>query len=286
MGSNDKELTPLKVQVLDCGGILLDLSMPAVMGILNITPDSFYDGGTFPTVADQLKQTEKMLSDGASVIDIGGVSTRPGSATVSEEEETARILPLLSVFRRYFPGSILSVDTFRSSVARLAIDNGAGMINDIYAGRFDEKIMETVASSGIPYIMMHMQGTPATMQHAPSYKDVVLEVKQFFRKRLSLLPPGFDEVILDPGFGFGKNVEHNYTLLAHLEDLREEGYPVMAGLSRKSMITKALDVKPASALNGTTVLNTVALLKGANILRVHDVKEAVEAVRLMERIRL
>lgn len=277
MQSNQK----LKVPVLNCGGKLLDVTQPVVMGILNVTPDSFYDGGAYTSVGDQLKQVEKMLKEGAFIIDIGAVSTRPGARPVDEKLEITRLLPILTVISKYFPSCILSVDTFRSAVATIAIENGAGMINDIYGGRFDEKIIETVASHDIPYVMMHMQGTPQTMQVDPHYIDVIKDITGFFTQQLALFPSGYNQIILDPGFGFGKKIEHNFQILSRLGELKKLGYPLMAGLSRKSMINKVLHTKPIEALNGTTVLNTIALLKGINILRVHDVKEAMEAIKLV-----
>ena len=271
----------LKVPVLNCGGKFLDVTQPVVMGILNVAPDSFYDGGVYTSVGDQLKQAEKMLKEGASIIDIGAVSTRPGAKAVDEKQELSRLLPILTVISKYFPSCILSVDTFRSAVATIAIENGAGMINDIYGGRFDEKIIETVASHTIPYVIMHMQGTPQTMQVDPHYTDVVKDITGFFTGQLALFPSGYNQIILDPGFGFGKKIEHNFQILSRLTEIKTLGYPVMAGLSRKSMINKVLHIKPIEALNGTTVLNTIALLKGVNILRVHDVKEAIEAIKLV-----
>ncbi len=272
---------PGKVHELDCGGKILQLEHPAVMGILNVTPDSFYDGGCYPTTGDQLKQVDKMIREGASIIDIGAVSTRPGSKVVEESEEKQRLQPILEVLSKYFPDIIISVDTYRSSVAKMAIEYGAGMINDVYAGRFDEKIYSIVSEASVPYIMMHMQGTPETMQVAPHYHDIEKEVAVFFSERMAKLPPAFNQIILDPGFGFGKNVEHNYHLLSGIQFLHEFGYPILVGFSRKSMINKVLHAHPSETLNGTTVLNTIALMKGVNILRVHDVKEAVEAVRLV-----
>ncbi len=273
--------TPGK-QLLDCAGIALDLKTPVVMGILNITSDSFYDGGSYLTQTAQLKQTEKMLSEGASIIDIGAVSTRPGADPVSGKEELGRLLPALKALKCYFPKTIFSVDTHLSKVAKASIDNGAGMINDIYGGRFDEKIMKVVSQANIPYVLMHMQGVPADMQINPHYKDVLKEVKDFFLQQLSKFPKTYHQIILDPGFGFGKSVEHNYRLLAFFDSFREFGYPLMAGISRKSMINRVLHIQPTEALNGSTVLNTVALMKGADILRVHDVKEAMEAIKLVE----
>jgi dihydropteroate synthase len=252
------------------------------MGILNITPDSFYDGGSYLTIIDQLRQVDKMITEGAIIIDIGAMSTRPGAIPVSQDEEIARLLPSLIAIRGHFSEIIISIDTSRSAVAKAAIDHGATMINDVYGGRFDDEMFNLVAHYNIPYILMHMQGTPDNMQINPHYKDVLSEVNDFFRIRIDLLSPDFDQLILDPGFGFGKTVENNFQLLNHFESFRSFGTPLLAGLSRKSMITRVLQIKPNEALNGTTVLNTIALLKGANILRVHDVKEAMEAIRLVK----
>ncbi len=268
--------------ILDCAGTILDLKRPVAMGILNITSDSFYDGGNFVTQSAQLKQTEKMLSEGASIIDIGAVSTRPGAEPVNEKTEMDRLLPTVKLLKSYFPGTIFSVDTHHSKVAKAAIDCGAGIINDIFGGRFDEKIIKVVARANIPYILMHMQGVPGDMQINPHYKDVLTEVKEFFSQQLVKFPKNHHQVILDPGFGFGKSVEHNYQLLMHLDSFREFGFPVMAGMSRKSMINRVLHIQPKDALNGSTVLNTIALMKGASILRVHDVREAMEAIMLVE----
>ena len=251
------------------------------MGILNITPDSFYDGGSYFTLIDQLKQVEKMISEGALIIDIGAISTRPGATQLTEEQEIARLLPSLIPIRKYFTEIVISVDTFRTSVAKAAIENGAMMINDIFGGRFDGGMFSLVANHNIPYVLMHMQGEPDNMQINPHYVDVVNEIHEFFHTRIDLLPKGFEQVILDPGFGFGKTVKDNFQILQHLESFSSFGFPLLAGLSRKSMINRVLHIKPQEALNGTTVLNTITLLKGANILRVHDVKEAMEAIKLV-----
>jgi dihydropteroate synthase len=251
------------------------------MGILNITPDSFYDGGHFLTLIDQLKQVEKMISEGAVIIDMGANSTRPGAIPVDEKQEMERLLPSLAAIRGHFSEVVVSVDTYRSAVARAAIEHGAMMINDVYGGRFDGKMFDLVAGYNIPYVLMHMQGSPDNMQINPHYQDVGNEVREFFRSRVALLPSGFKQVILDPGFGFGKTVEDNFHLLQQFGSFSSFGFPLLAGLSRKSMINRVLHIKPQDALNGTTVLNTIALLKGANILRVHDVKEAIEAIRLV-----
>ena len=260
----------------------LDLATPVVMGILNLTPDSFFDGGHFLSLGDQLHQVEKMLKDGASIIDVGAVSTRPGANEVDEEEELCRLLPSVKAIMKQFPGCILSADTFRPGVARAAVEHGASMINDIYGGRYGAGMMETVASLKVPYILMHMKGTPSSMQQDPSYSDVVAEVTYFFENQLiQCRQHGIQQVILDPGFGFGKSVEQNFSLLANLVQFKYLHSPVLVGLSRKSMISRFLNIHPSEALNGTTVLNTIALLKGADILRVHDVKEAMEAIRLV-----
>ena len=253
------------------------------MGILNVTPDSFYDGGAYPTVDDQLKRAEKILAEGAIVIDIGAISTRPGAAEVNQNEELERLLPAIKAIRRHFPGCFISVDTFRPLVARIMADHGADFINDIYGGRFDQEMIATVAGLKIPYILMHMKGRPGTMQDNPVYTDVVAEITYFFEQQIAhCREAGVKQVIIDPGFGFGKTVEHNFTLLSRLDTFRSLGTPILAGLSRKSMIHKTLHIKPEEALNGTIVLNTIALLKGADILRVHDVKAAVEAITLVE----
>jgi dihydropteroate synthase len=270
--------------VFSCAGKLLDLSHPVVMGILNITPDSFYDGGCYPAISDQLFRVEKMLNEGAAIIDMGAVSTRPGSIFVEEEEEISRLLPSLTAIKKHFPDTIISVDTFRANVAKIVIENGAGMINDIYAGRFDLKMIDTIQSAGIPYIMMHMQGNPGTMQVSPDYQNIVEEITAFFIEQTGKFQNGFRQIILDPGFGFGKTVEHNYQLLQAFQTFKTIGFPLMAGLSRKSMINRVLKTKPSEALNGTTVLNTIALMKGVDILRVHDVREAVEAIALVSHI--
>jgi dihydropteroate synthase len=267
---------------LDCAGKIIHLDKPVVMGILNITPDSFYDGGAYVNLTDQLKQVDRMISEGAVIIDIGAISTRPGATPVSEEQEIARLLPFLSSMRGHFSEVVISVDTYRTGVAKAAIEHGAMMINDVYGGRFDGQMFDLVAAHNIPYVLMHMQGTPDNMQINPHYKDVVGEVRDFFSSRLNLMPSGLKQVVLDPGFGFGKTVENNFRILDQFETFRSFGFPLLAGLSRKSMINRVLQIKPGEALNGTTVLNTVALLKGADILRVHDVKEAVEAIRLVE----
>ncbi len=269
---------------LNCKGKLLDLSHPIVMGILNVTPDSFFDGGKYLNEAAILQQAEKMLLEGASILDIGGASTRPGADEVSESQEMQRVLPIVEVLKKKFPDALLSVDTWRAKVARAAVAAGASMVNDISAGGLDHELLDTVAELDCPYILMHMQGVPRTMQKSPEYEDVVTEVLDFFiQKTATLRRLGIKDIVLDPGFGFGKTVEHNYALLKNLHVFQNVlGLPVLAGLSRKSMICKPLGIKPVEALNGTTALHMVALQQGASILRAHDVKEAIEVIRLWE----
>lgn len=272
--------------ILNCRGQLLNVSSPLVMGILNVTPDSFFDGGKFNEETNMLKQAEKMLQEGAAIIDIGAVSTRPGANEISEEEEIKRLIQAVKLIHKNFPSAILSVDTYRSLVAEMAIENGAAIINDVSAGTFDNKMLETIVRLQVPYIMMHIQGTPQTMQQNPTYENVTLDIIRFFVKRLEKLRSiGVKDIIIDPGFGFGKTVEHNYELLANLRSFEIFDCPIMVGLSRKGMINKVLDTKPENALNGTTIVNTIALMNGATILRVHDVKEAVEAIKIINQCR-
>ena len=252
------------------------------MGILNVAPDSFYDGGFRSSIPDQLSQVETMLRDGASLIDIGAVSTKPGAKEVSVEDELKRLIPSLKAIRNQFPDTILSVDTFQPKVAEEAFRHGADLINDIYGGVRHDDMFPLVARWNLPYIMMHMKGTPQTMQKNPTYQDVVAEIAYFFQQqtaKLRLL--GFGKILVDPGFGFGKNLAHNLELLDRLGEIKSAGYPLVVGISRKSMIQKALDVDARHALNGTTIAHVVALQKGANILRVHDVREACEAIHLI-----
>lgn len=276
---------------LNCRGRVLDLSRPVIMGILNRTPDSFFDGGRLDALDDVLRQAEKMLHAGAAVLDIGGASSRPGAVEVPEDEEKQRVIPAIEALWRHFPEAILSVDTWRAGVAREALMAGAGMLNDISAGRFDPGMYPLLAEmeakgDSVPYILMHLQGTPPTMQQNPVYGDVVTEVLDFFIAEIAKLRDlGIPDIILDPGFGFGKTVEHNYRLLKNLHVFSAvTGLPVLAGLSRKSMICKVLQVKPEHALNGTTALHVVALQQGARMLRVHDVREAREVVALWEEL--
>lgn len=267
--------------LMNCKGKLIDFSTPAIMGILNMTPDSFYFGSRISDVDAALRKTEKMLSDGADFIDIGGMSTRPGSEILSEEQELNRVVPVIKAIQERFPESLISIDTYRTKVAEEAVLAGAAIINDISAGNLDEKLFETVAKLQVPYILMHMQGNPQTMQLNPTYENVVEEVNLFLSIKISALKKlGVNDIILDPGFGFGKTVRQNYELLRHLDLIGFGEYPILVGVSRKSMITKLLNIKTMEALNGTTALNVLALEKGANILRVHDVKAAWEAVQI------
>lgn len=262
-------------------GKLMDFSSPKIMGILNITPDSFYDGGMFDSNKKILKQVEKMLEDGADIIDIGGCSSKPGSKKVIIDDEIKRVIPTIELIKSKFNEAIISVDTFRSEVAKKAVNSGASIVNDISAGELDPNMFNCVAELGIPYIMMHMQGSPQTMQNKPNYNNVVNDIitnlsKKIFRAR----ELGIIDIVVDPGFGFGKTLEHNYQILNDLSFFKELDCPILVGISRKSMIYKILNNDPKNALNGTTCLNTVALSKGANILRVHDVKEAKEIIKL------
>jgi dihydropteroate synthase len=267
--------------VMDCAGKKLDLAVPAVMGILNLTPDSFYSASRVSSPDDLLQRAEKMISEGAAILDIGAVSTRPGAPAVDVKKEMARLEPALKLLTDHFPQMIISVDTYNSAVAEMAISNGAGMINDIYAGSYDNMMIDIIQKHDIPYVMMHMQGNPANMQNDPYYDDVTEDVLHFFKRRIALFPENYRKIIIDPGFGFGKTVQHNYSLLKRLDKFVALGYPVLAGLSRKSMIQRPLKIRSGESLNGTTVLNTIALMNGASILRVHDVREAIEAVRLV-----
>ncbi|MFA5298645.1 MAG: dihydropteroate synthase [Lutibacter sp.] len=268
---------------INCNGKLIDLSSPKVMGILNCTPDSFYDGGKFNNSTAIVDQVEKMLSEGATFIDIGGYSSRPRAKHISEEEELARILPITQLLISEFPSLLISIDTFRSNVAKQCVDSGACMINDISAGEMDVKMFSEIAKLQVPYVIMHMQGTPQNMQENPTYDNVVTDLLYFFSKKISELHVlGVNDIITDVGFGFGKTISHNYQLLKHLELFKNLEAPILAGLSRKGMLYKPLNITTESALNATTAANTVALLNGASILRVHDVKEAVEAVEIVE----
>lgn len=272
---------------LNVNGRLLDLSTPQVMGILNVTPDSFYAGSRSRTEAEIAARACQILDEGASIIDIGAYSSRPNAEHISPEEEMQRLRTGLEILNRNHPDAIISVDTFRAEVARQCVEEyGAAIINDISAGEMDEQMFPTVARLNVPYIMMHMQGTPQNMQKEPRYENLLKEVFMYFaRKVRQLRDLGMKDIILDPGFGFGKTLEHNYELMAHLEEFGIFELPLLVGVSRKSMIYRLFGATPQEALNGTTVLDTVALMKGADILRVHDVREAVEAVRLIEKLK-
>lgn len=273
------------MKILQLGKKNLDVSHPVVMGILNVTPDSFYDGGHYETETAIIGRIHQIVEEGAGIIDIGAYSTRPGAAMVDKKEELARLAPAVELVRKYYPSVPVSIDTFRSEVAREIYHClGEVIVNDISGGTMDTEMFGFIAETRLPYVMMHIQGTPQTMQKNPVYRDVTKEVYRFFEERTDLLrAAGMENIILDPGFGFGKTLDHNYELMNHLDLFQELGYPLLVGISRKSMISRLLETTPAEALNGTTVLNTIALMKGAAILRVHDVKEAVETVKIVER---
>lgn len=280
MGNKDTSFNT-KASPLNCNGKLIDFEIPKVMGILNLTPDSFYDGGKYKNADAYRVQTELMLEQGASIVDIGAFSSRPGAEMISMQEEADRLLPVLEDLIRRFPETIFSIDTYRSEIAKQCFETGAGIINDISGGSFDSEMFATIAKLNIPYILMHMQGSPENMQKMPISDDASLKVKLFFEEKVEALNKlGFEKLILDPGYGFGKSLECNFQILKNQNQLRVNNLPILAGLSRKSMINKVLDTKPEDALNGTTALNMLALLNGANILRVHDVKQAVETIQL------
>ncbi|WP_299900827.1 dihydropteroate synthase [uncultured Aquimarina sp.] len=269
---------------INCKGSLIDLSSPKVMGILNLTPDSFYDGGKYKDDSQILLQVEKMLQEGATFIDLGAYSSRPGADHISIDEEEKRVLPIVSLILSKFPNAILSIDTFRSSIATKCIDAGAAIINDISAGNLDTDMIGIVGQLKVPYIMMHMKGTPQTMKSLNQYSDLVKEVQFYFSQKVAEARlAGINDIIIDPGFGFAKDIDQNFELLNKLELLKLQELPILAGVSRKSMIYKTLNSTPSESLNGTTSLNTIALLKGASILRVHDVKEAIECVNLVNK---
>ena len=276
--------TPLFINV---NGKLMDLSQPQVMGILNVTPDSFYAGSRGVAERDIIDRLRQMTDEGASIIDIGAYSSRPDADDVSTEEEMARLRHALNLVRQHQPDAVVSVDTFRADVARMCVEEyGVAMVNDISAGEMDDEMFPTIARLGVPYIAMHMKGTPQTMQINPQYEHFLKEIFYFFSEKVQKLRDlGVKDIIIDPGFGFGKTLEHNYELMNHLEEFHLFGLPLLVGISRKSMIYKLLGTTPEEALNGTTVLNTVALQKGAHILRVHDVREAMEAVRITEKMK-
>lgn len=270
---------------INCLGQLIDLSSPKVMGILNVTPNSFYDGNRYNNENLILAQVEKMLSGGATFIDLGAYSSKPNAELVAEEEEIARLIPVLQSILKHFPETILSIDTFRSHVAKISLDSGAAIINDISAGTMDENMFGVVAHFHAPYIMMHMRGTPQTMTGMTDYEDIIKEMLYYFSDKIDKARSvGINDLIIDPGFGFAKTLDQNYEVLQKLELFQNLDYPLLVGISRKSMVYKVLESSADAALNGTTVLNTIALSKGANILRVHDVKEAVESVKLFEKM--
>jgi len=272
-------------QSINIKGKLLDLSSPKVMAILNITPDSFYSNSRTKSIDEALSKTESFLKDGATFIDIGGYSSRPGAKDISENEEADRLLPVIESIMEEFPETIISVDTFRAGVAKDAILAGAHIINDISAGDMDERMFNTVSNLQVPYMLMHMQGTPQNMHKNPSYAHVTLEVIDYLARKVAKLKAlHIHDIIIDPGFGFGKTMEHNYELLHQLDAFKIFKLPLLVGFSRKGMIYKALNTTAANALNGTTVLHTIALQKGAGILRVHDVKEAIECIELLKRL--
>ncbi len=271
---------------INCKGTLIDLAQPKVMGILNLTPDSFFDGGKYKDEKTILGRVEKMVNDGATFIDMGAYSSRPGAEHVAEEEELNRMIPVLELILHHFPDILISIDTFRSKVAALSIEAGAAMINDISAGNLEPDIFEIAAKYQVPYIMMHLKGTPQSMQKKAVYDDLIQDLRFYFSKKIKeAATKKINDIIIDPGFGFAKTTQQNYTLLSHLDLFQTFGLPILIGLSRKSMIHKVLESSPQEALNGTTALHAVALLKGASILRVHDVKEAMECVTLIEALK-
>lgn len=270
---------------INCKGQLVDLTLPKVMGILNVTPNSFFDGGRYKNDSEILLRVEKMLLNGATFIDIGAYSSKPSAEFVSEEEELQRIVPIVQLILEHFPETLISIDTFRSEVAKACIENGAAIINDISAGILDDKMLETIAKYNVPYIMMHMRGTPQTMQTMTNYDNIIKEILFYFSERIAQARSlGINDLIVDPGFGFAKTLEQNYEILQKMELFQMLELPLLAGVSRKSMIYKTLHSSAEEALNGTTVLNTIALTKGAKILRVHDVREAIECVTLFNKI--
>jgi dihydropteroate synthase len=274
------------VKTINCKGKLIDLEVPKVMGILNLTPDSFFDGGKYNSEKNAILQTKKMLEEKADFIDIGAYSSRPGAKDISEKEELQRILPVIKSVLREFPEVLISVDTFRSEVAKQCIESGACMINDISGGNLDMKMFKTVAELQVPYILMHMPGTPQTMQKMTDYTNITRDIIYYFSKKVSQLRDlGINDIILDVGFGFGKTIDQNYELLKNLELFKNLDLPLLTGISRKSMLYKPLDISPEEALNATTVANTISLMKGVNILRVHDVKQAVESIKIVEKIK-
>lgn len=281
----DKSNTLHVQKTINLEGKLLDLSTPRVMGILNVTPDSFYASSRQAEMDQVLTTAEKMLAEGATFLDVGGYSSRPGAQNISGAEEIDRVVPVIVELARSFPKALISVDTFRAEVARRAVEAGAHMVNDISAGKLDGEMLPTVAALKVPYIAMHMRGTPQNMKEFTEYGNLLTDVMAYFAERIAAARlAGIKDIIIDPGFGFAKTVSQNFELLAQMEHLLHLGCPLLVGVSRKSMIYKTLNISPEEAMNGTTVLNTVALGRGASILRVHDVKEAVEAVKLVNQL--
>ncbi|OIQ22431.1 MAG: dihydropteroate synthase [Flavobacterium sp. MedPE-SWcel] len=271
--------------LINCKGRLIDLSQPKIMGILNCTPDSFYDGGKYKDESQILSYIERLLQEGADFIDIGAYSSRPNADFVAVTEELQRIVPIVELILKHFPDTLISVDTFRSDVAKACVEAGAAIVNDISAGLLDDKMLEIVGQLKVPYVMMHMRGTPKTMQSLTQYDDIIKEMLFYFSERIEAARNcGINDIIVDPGFGFAKTLEQNYDVLSKLELFKMIELPVLVGVSRKSMIYNFLGITPQEALNSTTALNTIALTKGANILRVHDVKEAVEVTKLMQQL--
>lgn len=272
---------------INLNGRIIDLAQPVVMGIINVTPDSFFDGGKYKTEKKVLKRAEEILAHGGSIIDIGAVSTQPGKEGISTKDEIDRLLPAVKAVKKEFPEAAVSIDTYRSWVAlKIIEDCGPCIVNDVTGGNFDDHMFETIGKLGVPYILMHMLGTPLKMQENPEYEDIIRDISLFFTERVKqLTKAGVKDVIIDPGFGFGKTLDHNYELLNRLDSFKVFQLPLLVGMSRKSMIYKLLATNPDEALNGTSVVNTLALMGGADILRVHDVREAVEAVRILKRIR-
>ena len=265
---------------------LLDLSGPMIMGILNVTPDSFYDGGFYDNQKKVIDQVEKMINDGASIIDIGGYSSRPGADNISPDVELARVLPIVKLIKERFSKILISIDTFRSEVAKQCVENGADIINDISGGSLDSKMFETVAKLNVPYIIMHMRGNPSNMMDKTDYENIIEEMENYFSKKIELAKSfGVNDIIIDPGFGFAKTTKQNFDILKNLTYLKKLDKPLLVGVSRKSMIYKTLNLSPIDSLNGSTVLHTISLMKGANIIRVHDVKEANECIRLVNELK-
>ncbi|PKA82233.1 dihydropteroate synthase [Ulvibacter sp. MAR_2010_11] len=274
------------MQTLNCKGRLIDLSVPKVMGIINVTPDSFYDGGKTTSRDNILVQAEQMLSDGATFLDIGGYSSRPGAEDISETKELERIQPAIEAILKKFPEAVLSIDTYRSKVAKKAVEAGAAIVNDISGGVLDSEMIPTVATLKVPYILMHIRGTPQDMTQHTNYKNVVTEVLNYFSERIAVArKAGINDIVVDPGFGFAKTRSQSFELLNHLELFQQLNTPILAGLSRKSLIYKTLETTATNALNGTTVLNSIALYKGVSLLRVHDVKEANECIALLQNLK-